>query len=59
MVSTPLHHLWRDVRGAIRMISHPVIRIIGAKEHQADKDHPQGGLVLGCLRLLLLVLLLT
>ena len=46
MVSS-LHRLWCDVQGAVRMIGHPVIRIIGAKEHWHDMNHPQGGLVLG------------
>ena len=59
MVSFPLRHLWCDVRTAIRMIGHPVIRIIRPKEYRQDSDDPQGGLVRGCRHLPVLVLVLT
>ena len=59
VVSFTLHHLWRDVCGAVRMTGHPVIRIIRAKEFWQDKDHPQDGLVPDCRCLAGLVLLLT
>lgn len=59
MVSFPLHCLWHDVHAAVRMLGHPVIGIIGPKEHRQDKDHAQRGPVPGCGRLPVLVRLLT
>lgn len=41
-----LHHFRHDGHGVIWLISHPIIRIIEAKEDQQDKAHPQGGLAI-------------